>query len=49
MPATGDGKKAGKLYKFNMEAFKKSMPHDCAEYISTLENTQGMYPPRYKW
>lgn len=43
MPATGDGKKAGKLYKFNMEGFLKSMPHECADYVRTLEQTQGMY------
>lgn len=42
-PATGDGKKAGKLYKFNMEAFLKSMPHECADYVRTLEQTQGEY------
>jgi len=40
-PATGDSKKAGKLYKFNMEAFLKSMPHECADYVRTLEQTQG--------
>lgn len=42
MPATGDGKKAGKIYKFNMEGFMKSMPHECADYVKTLEQTQGI-------
>jgi len=42
MPATGDGKKAGKIYRFNMEGFLKSMPHECADYVKTLEQTQGM-------
>ncbi|KAF8422125.1 AEX-3 domain-containing protein [Tirmania nivea] len=41
MPATGDGKKAGKIYKFNMEGFLKSMPHECADYVKTLEQTQA--------
>ncbi|KAJ5403746.1 hypothetical protein N7509_003617 [Penicillium cosmopolitanum] len=40
-PATGDKKKAGLYYSFNMEAFMKSLPHDHAEYVAHLSQTQG--------
>lgn len=40
-PATGDKKKAGLTYSFNMEAFMKSLPHEQAEYIAVLQQTQG--------
>jgi hypothetical protein len=41
LPATGDQKKAGKLYRFDMDAFLKSMPRENAEYIVSLRQTQG--------
>ncbi|GLA30530.1 hypothetical protein AnigIFM63326_008739 [Aspergillus niger] len=40
-PATGDKKKAGLTYNFNMEAFMKSLPGEHAEYIAVLQQTQG--------
>ncbi|KAL1997938.1 hypothetical protein VTN02DRAFT_391 [Thermoascus thermophilus] len=40
-PATGDKKKAGLTYSFNMEAFLKSLPHEHAEYMAVLQHTQG--------
>lgn len=43
-PATGDKKKAGLTYSFNMEAFLKSLPHEHAEYMAVLQNTQSMFP-----
>lgn len=41
VPATGDKKKSGMFYTFNMEAFMKSLPHEHAEYIAVLQQTQG--------
>ncbi|THC89865.1 hypothetical protein EYZ11_010678 [Aspergillus tanneri] len=40
-PASGDKKKAGLTYNFNMEAFLKSLPGEHAEYIAVLQQTQG--------
>ncbi|EEP80759.1 conserved hypothetical protein [Uncinocarpus reesii 1704] len=40
-PATGDKKKAGMTYSFQMDAFLKSLPHEHAEYMSVLQQTQG--------
>ncbi|EEH08729.1 conserved hypothetical protein [Histoplasma capsulatum G186AR] len=40
-PATGDKKKAGMHYTFNMDAFLKSLPHEHAEYMTILQQTQG--------
>ncbi|KAI9376543.1 AEX-3 domain-containing protein [Aspergillus egyptiacus] len=40
-PATGDKKKAGLTYSFNMDAFFKSLPSEHAEYIGVLQHTQG--------
>ena len=40
-PATGDAKKSGLLCKFNMQGFLKSMPRENADYIVTLQQTQG--------
>ncbi|KAL2376785.1 hypothetical protein RJZ90_007242 [Blastomyces dermatitidis] len=40
-PATGDKKKAGMSYTFNMDAFLKSLPHEHAEYMTILQQTQG--------
>lgn len=41
-PASGDQKKAGMIYRFNMEGFLRSLPHENADYIQTLRQTQGM-------
>lgn len=40
-PASGDKKKAGLTYSFDMDAFLKSLPNEHAEYISVLQQTQG--------
>ncbi|PGG96260.1 hypothetical protein AJ79_09660 [Helicocarpus griseus UAMH5409] len=40
-PASGDKKKAGLTYDFNMDAFLKSLPHEHAEYMTVLQQTQG--------
>lgn len=40
-PATGDKKKAGLYFTFNMDAFLKSLPGEHAEYIAVLQQTQG--------
>ncbi|KMU87251.1 hypothetical protein CIHG_04696 [Coccidioides immitis H538.4] len=40
-PATGDKKKAGMTYSFQMDAFLKSLPHEHAEYMAVLQQTQG--------
>jgi hypothetical protein len=40
-PPSSDSKKAGKIYRFNMEDFLKSMPHENALYIQMLEQTQA--------
>lgn len=41
LPATGDGKKAGNIYRFNMEGFLKSMPQENSLFIQMLEQTQA--------
>lgn len=41
-PATGEQKKAGLTYHFNMDAFLRSLPHEHAEYIALLQQTQGL-------
>ena len=41
-PATGDQKKAGNTYHFNMDGFLRSLPHEHADYITLLQQTQGM-------
>jgi hypothetical protein len=41
VPATGEKKKSGMYYTFNMEAFMKSLPSEHAEYIAILQQTQG--------
>lgn len=41
MPASGDKKKSGMYYNFNMDAFMKSLPSEHAEYIVVLQQTQG--------
>ena len=42
-PATGDQKKAGMLYRFNMEGFLRSLPHENADYMNVLQQTQGLF------
>ncbi|KAJ5529989.1 hypothetical protein N7527_003382 [Penicillium freii] len=41
LPASGDKKKSGMYYNFNMEAFMKSLPSEHAEYVAILQQTQG--------
>ncbi|KAK2748750.1 hypothetical protein FQN57_000331 [Myotisia sp. PD_48] len=40
-PATGEQKKNGLTYHFQMDAFLKSLPHEHAAYMSVLQQTQG--------
>ncbi|KAL9604967.1 MAG: hypothetical protein Q9219_000155 [cf. Caloplaca sp. 3 TL-2023] len=40
-PATGDQKKAGMLFHFNINGFLRSLPHEAADYISVLQQTQA--------
>jgi hypothetical protein len=40
-PANKEQKKAGMTYRFNMEAFLRSLPSDHAEYMTALQQTQG--------
>ena len=41
-PTTGESKKSGMLFKFNHDGFRRSMPHENAEYVAMLQQTQGM-------
>ena len=40
-PSPGDQKAAGKIYRFNMEAFLRSIPRENAQYMQVLRQTQG--------
>lgn len=40
-PASGEKKKSGMTYDFNKDAFLKSLPHENAEYMAGLQQTQG--------
>ncbi|EPS35695.1 hypothetical protein H072_10878 [Dactylellina haptotyla CBS 200.50] len=40
-PSSGDPKKGGKIYKFNIDGFIKSLPNDAAEYVTFLNETQA--------
>ncbi|KAI4146439.1 MAG: hypothetical protein L6R39_003458 [Caloplaca ligustica] len=40
-PATGDQKKAGMLFHFNMNGFLRSLPHETADYMNVLQQTQA--------
>jgi DENN (AEX-3) domain/uDENN domain/dDENN domain len=40
-PANKEQKKNGMKYKFNMEGFLKSIPHEQADYIQMLQETQA--------
>lgn len=42
-PPTKDQKKAGMLYGFNSDGFMRSLPHENAEYMRMLQQTQGKY------
>lgn len=41
-PPNKDQKKAGLLYAFNMDGFMKSLPHENADYMRVLQQTQGI-------
>ena len=41
--ATTDQKKSGMLFKFNMEGFMRSLPHENADYVAMLQQTQCQY------
>lgn len=41
--ASGEQKKGGMLYRFNMEGFLKSLPRENADYVHTLQQTQGKH------
>ena len=41
-PPNKDQKKAGQLYGFSMEGFCRSLPHENAEYMQMLQQTQCM-------
>lgn len=40
--ASGDQKKAGMIYRFNMQGFLRSLPHENADYMHVLQQTQGV-------
>ncbi|KIW05127.1 hypothetical protein, variant 2 [Verruconis gallopava] len=40
-PAKGEQRANGMLFKFDLEGFIKSLPHDTAEYMATLQDTQA--------
>ena len=40
-PAMGDQKAAGKIYRFNMDGFLKSIPRESATYVQMLQQTQS--------
>lgn len=40
-PATGNQKQGGMLYRFNMDGFLRSLPHENADYMHMLQQTQG--------
>ena len=40
-PASGERRKAGLVYHFNMDQFLKSVPHGDSEYMYMLRQTQG--------
>jgi len=42
-PPTKDQKKAGMLYGFNSDGFMRSLPHENADYMQMLQQTQGKY------
>lgn len=40
-PANGEQKKSGMVYRFAMDEFLRSLPHENADYVATLQQTQG--------
>jgi len=42
-PPTKEQRKSGMLYGFNMDGFLRSLPHENAEYMRMLQQTQGMH------
>lgn len=42
-PASGDQRKAGNTYYFKMDGFLRSLPHEHADYMTLLQQTQGMF------
>lgn len=42
LPASGERRKVGMLYHFNMDAFLKSVPSENAAYVHMLRETQGL-------
>lgn len=40
-PAISEHKKAKMLYRFNMDGFLRSLPHENADYMRVLQQTQG--------
>ena len=40
-PASGEQKKSGMLYRFSMDGFLRSLPHENAGYMRMLQQTQG--------
>lgn len=47
IPAPRDQQKNGTVYKFNMVGFLRSLPHESAEYMTMLRDTQGLFPIDY--
>ena len=41
-PPSRDQKKSGMLYGFHMDGFLRSLPHENADYMQVLRQTQGM-------
>lgn len=41
LPPTSDQKKSGMLYRFDMDGFIRSLPHENGEYIALLRETQA--------
>jgi hypothetical protein len=42
IPAVGDRKKSGMHYQFKMDEFMKNQPGENVQYLTTLQQTQGM-------
>ena len=42
-PPSRDQKKSGMLYGFNMDGFLRSLPHENADYMQVLRQTQGKF------
>lgn len=40
-PPTNEQKKSGMLYRFNLDGFLRSLPHENADYMQVLRQTQG--------